>query len=191
MRWFRAPLECWGRDRSRGIDLFYFNADAAIEVGQPSTLTLKMTKSRKLAQAAKACHVDPKDLFTGTRRFAFDAQHRAFVRDTKPPRLLRENRLAPAVPPSAMVERLLQEAQDAYVHGHYAKAIEMAKKARPDRRASHIIGAASCFLKDRPGAMQAWNELSAADRSPSFGISTTARRKSLKYVCSRNDITIP
>lgn len=83
--------------------------------------------------------------------------------------------------PSPAAEKLLQDAQDAYVHGQYANAIETAKKAAKAQptRAWRIIGAASCFLKDRGGAMQAWNKLGPQERS------------FLKYVCSRNAITVP
>ncbi|MCU1280281.1 MAG: hypothetical protein JWM53_3827 [bacterium] len=87
---------------------------------------------------------------------------------------------APSTPNPA-AEKLLQDAQDAYVHGQYANAIETAKKASKSEplKAWRIIGAASCFLKDRNGAMQAWNKLGPQERS------------FLKYVCSRNAITVP
>jgi hypothetical protein len=83
--------------------------------------------------------------------------------------------------PNPAAEKLLQDAQDAYVHGQYANAIETAKKAAKSEplKAWRIIGAASCFLKDRNGAMQAWNKLGPQERS------------FLKYVCSRNAITVP
>jgi pSer/pThr/pTyr-binding forkhead associated (FHA) protein len=83
--------------------------------------------------------------------------------------------------PNPQADKLLQDAQDAYVHGQYANAIETAKKAARSQpaKAWRIIGAASCFLKDRNGAMQAWNKLGAQERS------------FLKYVCSRNAITVP
>jgi pSer/pThr/pTyr-binding forkhead associated (FHA) protein len=83
--------------------------------------------------------------------------------------------------PNPAAEKLLQDAQDAYVHGQYANAIETAKKASKSEplKAWRIIGAASCFLKDRTGAMQAWNKLGPQERS------------FLKYVCSRNAITVP
>jgi pSer/pThr/pTyr-binding forkhead associated (FHA) protein len=85
------------------------------------------------------------------------------------------------VTPNPAAEKLLQDAQDAYVHGQYANAIETAKKAAKAQpmRAWRIIGAASCFLKDRTGATQAWNKLGPQERS------------FLKYVCSRNAITVP
>lgn len=83
--------------------------------------------------------------------------------------------------PSPAAEKLLQDAQDAYVHGQYANAIETARKAAKSEplKAWRIIGAASCFLKDRNGAMSAWNKLGPQERS------------FLKYVCSRNAITVP
>ncbi|HEX9103143.1 MAG TPA: FHA domain-containing protein [Polyangia bacterium] len=83
--------------------------------------------------------------------------------------------------PNPAAEKLLQDAQDAYVHGQYANAIETAKKAAKSEplKAWRIIGAASCFLKDRNGAMSAWNKLGPQERS------------FLKYVCSRNAITVP
>lgn len=83
--------------------------------------------------------------------------------------------------PSPAAEKLLQDAQDAYVHGQYANAIETARKAAKSEplKAWRIIGAASCFLKDRNGAMAAWNKLGPQERS------------FLKYVCSRNAITVP
>jgi len=88
---------------------------------------------------------------------------------------------APSGQPNPAAEKLVQDAQDAYVHGQYASAIETAKKAAKSEpvKAWRIIGAASCFLKDRGGAMQAWNKLGPQERS------------FLKYVCSRNAITVP
>jgi len=82
---------------------------------------------------------------------------------------------------SAAADKLYQEAQDAYVHGQYANAIELAnklKKLQPGK-AWRIIGASNCFLKDRNGAMQAYGKLDPTGR------------QFLKYVCSRNAITIP
>ncbi len=87
----------------------------------------------------------------------------------------------PPSQPNPAAEKMLQDAQDAYVHGQYANAIETAKRASKSEplKAWRIIGAASCFLKDRNGAMQAWNKLGPQERS------------FLKYVCSRNAITVP
>jgi hypothetical protein len=78
-------------------------------------------------------------------------------------------------------EKALLAARDAYVHGQYANAIEIAKKAvkAEPNQAWRLIGASSCFLKDRNGAMQAWNNLDTQGRS------------FLMYVCSRNSINLP
>ena len=83
--------------------------------------------------------------------------------------------------PNPQIDKLLQDAQDKYVHGQYASAIEDAKhavKAQPSK-AWRIIGASQCFLKNREGAVQAWNKLDAQGR------------QFLKYVCSRNQVTVP
>jgi ABC transport system ATP-binding/permease protein len=81
----------------------------------------------------------------------------------------------------AAADKVLLDARDAYVHGQYANAIEIAKKAvrAQPNQAYRLIGASSCFLKDRNGAVQAWNKLDTQGRS------------FLKYVCSRNSITVP
>ncbi len=78
--------------------------------------------------------------------------------------------------------KILQESQDLYVHGQYQTAIEQAKRATKDQPgdAWRIIGASACYLKDRNLAIQAWNHL---DHGP--------RRQFLRYVCSRNGITVP
>ncbi len=112
------------------------------------------------------------------------------VKEPKPPREPREPKEpkqdtpvesdTPAVN-NAAAEKVYQEAQDAYVHGQYANAIELAgkiKKQQPSK-AWRIIGASNCFLKDRNGAMAAWAKLDPTGR------------QFLKYVCSRNAITIP
>jgi tetratricopeptide (TPR) repeat protein len=84
---------------------------------------------------------------------------------------------------SANVDQTVGEAQDDYVHGNYAEAIEKARKALKqsagNAKAWRIIGASSCFLKDKGGAVSAWNKLGPMDR------------QFLKYVCQRNTITIP
>jgi pSer/pThr/pTyr-binding forkhead associated (FHA) protein len=101
------------------------------------------------------------------------------VRATAPTSEEGDTPTPPGVNPAA--EKSLAEAQDAYVHGAYANAIEIAKraiKAQP-MKAWRIIGASNCFLKDRNGALQAWNKLDAQ------------ARQFLKYVCSRNSITVP
>ena len=82
---------------------------------------------------------------------------------------------------NAVAEKALQEAQDAYVHGQYASAIESAKKAMKAQpaKAWRLIGASYCFLKDRGGAVSAFGKLDAQGK------------QFLKYVCSRNAITVP
>ncbi len=78
-------------------------------------------------------------------------------------------------------DKILLDARDAYVHGQYANAIEIARKAvsAQPNQAWRVIGASSCFLKDRDGAVKSWNKLDTQGRS------------FLKYVCSRNAITVP
>ncbi len=83
--------------------------------------------------------------------------------------------------PAAAADKILQDAQDAYVHGQYQAAIDQAKravKALPSR-AWRIIGASNCFLHDRNGAVTAFGKLDAQGK------------QFLKYVCSRNAITVP
>jgi hypothetical protein len=78
-------------------------------------------------------------------------------------------------------DALLLDAQDQYVHGQYALAIETAKRALPSSpsKAWRIIGAANCFTKNRAGAHEAWSKLGVQERS------------FLVYVCARNHITLP
>jgi len=91
------------------------------------------------------------------------------------------------IPPKAPVqdsdcEAGVQAAQEDYVHGNYAGAIEKARKAARGTcvaRAWRLIGASSCFLKDKSGAVAAWNRLPNTDR------------KFLEYVCARNGIEMP
>ena len=82
---------------------------------------------------------------------------------------------------NAIAEKALAEAQDSYVHGQYASAIESAKKAIKSQptKAWRLIGASYCFLKDRNGAVTAFGKLDA--QSKQF----------LKWVCTRNAITVP
>lgn len=81
----------------------------------------------------------------------------------------------------AQAEKILQEAQDFYVHGQYQQAIDTAKKAMKAQpiKAWRTIGASSCFLKDKAMAVQAWNKID------------TNGRNLLRYVCSRNEIQVP
>ena len=75
----------------------------------------------------------------------------------------------------------LQRAQDAYVHGDYDEAIDLAKQAKGQdaTKAWRIIGASSCFKQDAAGAAAAWNELDGGGK------------KFIEYVCKRNDVTLP
>ncbi len=102
------------------------------------------------------------------------------------PKVVKEPKQEPETsdtPPlnSAKDEQNLQNAQDAYVHGQYQTAIDLAKKSTKGQpsRAWRIIGASSCFLKDRAGAVAAFGKLDGQGKN------------FLKYVCSRQAITIP
>ena len=106
----------------------------------------------------------------------------------KPPKEPKEPAPEPAEPKGAtneaqLAEKVLLERARRLpaMHGQYANAIEIAKKAvkAQPNQAWRLIGASSCFLKDRNGAVQAWNKLDTQGRS------------FLKYVCSRNAIAVP
>ena len=102
-----------------------------------------------------------------------------------------EDQAAPgdAAPPSGKPKLLgtpstaadpLEAAKDAYVHGHYQQAIELATahaKEQPDA-ANKLIGASYCFMKDQKRAQTAY------DRADPKG------QQFLKYVCGREGITI-
>ncbi len=78
-------------------------------------------------------------------------------------------------------ESPIEAARSAFVKGDYHKAIELARPRvaiEPDA-AWRVIGASSCFLKDRAGAKEAYGRLDA--KGQAF----------VKYVCSRNEITVP
>lgn len=87
---------------------------------------------------------------------------------------------------NAAIERILEDAQQAYIHGQYSAAIEQARRASQSQaskeqfvRAWRVIGASNCFLKDRSGALQAWNRLDQRGR------------QFLQYVCNRQQISVP
>jgi RNA polymerase sigma-70 factor (ECF subfamily) len=95
---------------------------------------------------------------------------------------VRHYRYAPAAPVQRLVpDDTLQRAQDAYVHGEYDEAIDLAKQAKAEDapKAWRIIGASSCFKQDAAGAAAAWNEL---DRPG---------KKFIEHVCKRNEVTLP
>ena len=75
----------------------------------------------------------------------------------------------------------LEPARDAFIKGKFQQAIQLAEphvKDEPDQ-AWRLIGGSWCFLKDKAGAMKAWDNLDPKGRS------------FLKYVCSRNGIALP
>jgi len=69
------------------------------------------------------------------------------------------------------------------VHGEYGNAIELARKALKEdpgtAKAWRLIGASSCFLKDKTNAATAWTKIGNQDK------------QFLRYVCQRNGITVP
>lgn len=77
-------------------------------------------------------------------------------------------------------EQNMQEAQDAYVHGDYQKAIELAHHsvAKQPSRAWRVIGASQCFLKHKSDAHEAWAHLDGQGR------------QFLQYVCKRNGVAL-
>ena len=103
--------------------------------------------------------------------------------------LMEENRslrgrLEAATTPAEQVrptaEDVLEAAQDEYVAGHYAAAITQARtqlSAEPDK-AWRLIGASSCFLKDRKAATNAFSHLDAEGK------------QFVVYVCSRNGVQL-
>ncbi|HEX2570863.1 MAG TPA: FHA domain-containing protein [Polyangia bacterium] len=103
-------------------------------------------------------------------------------RPASPPRTPESSPKASSSDDSVDQEKLLEEAQSDYTHANYESAVEKARKANKggnNTNAWRIIGASSCFLKDRKGAAVAWNHLDQTSRS------------FLKYVCNRNAIEIP
>ena len=75
----------------------------------------------------------------------------------------------------------IDRAQEAYIAGRYAEAIERATAARAadPPRAWRIIGAASCFRGDAAGAAAARDALD--DKG----------RRFVEYVCANNKVTLP
>jgi pSer/pThr/pTyr-binding forkhead associated (FHA) protein/tetratricopeptide (TPR) repeat protein len=100
---------------------------------------------------------------------------------TKPVEAKPEVAATPETDANPAAEKALADAGDAYVHGQYATAIELARKALKAQpaKASRIMGASSCFLKDRAGAVAAFGKLDAQGR------------QFLKWVCARSNITVP
>ena len=80
-----------------------------------------------------------------------------------------------------LADDLLQRAQNAYVHGEYDEAIDLAKQGvdQNPQKAQRIIGASSCFKQDADGALGAWRALDKQGK------------KFIEYVCKRHDVTLP
>ena len=72
-------------------------------------------------------------------------------------------------------------AQDRYVEGKFDNAKGHAREAmaQDPNKAWRIIGASECSLKTSAAALEAANHLEASGR------------QFLKYVCSRNNVTLP
>jgi RNA polymerase sigma-70 factor (ECF subfamily) len=108
------------------------------------------------------------------------AHHRAVVAQATAPPAVAAAPPAPA-PRDTSADDVLQRAKDAYVHGEYDEAIDLAKQgldANP-LAAQRIMGASSCFKQDSGGAIAAWRALDAPGK------------KFIEYVCKRNDVTLP
>jgi RNA polymerase sigma factor (sigma-70 family) len=101
------------------------------------------------------------------------------ARSSAPARVVAQVAPLPSTAPPANGWR--ETAQQAYVHGQYADAIEEARKHVDEApgTAWRIIGASSCFLQDAHGAGQAWSQLDPTGK------------QFIEYVCSRNQVSIP
>jgi hypothetical protein len=79
-------------------------------------------------------------------------------------------------------QKLLEDAQDAYVHANYDQAIALAQKALDSggdgERAWRLIGASGCFKKDSALVHNAYKHT----KSPAHSF--------LRYVCSRNGVAV-
>jgi len=85
---------------------------------------------------------------------------------------------APALEGAAL-DKKFAEAQDAYVHGQYAEAVKLASALPPTfTKRERLIGASSCFLKDRARALEAFGKLDPQGQ------------QFLKYVCSRSGVPL-
>jgi tetratricopeptide (TPR) repeat protein len=153
------------------------HVEAALTVDESNTEAQEIIKTCGAAPARPVVSAPPKP----PRQVAAPApkvKEKERARAEEPPP---EEAPHPDSGSALLAEKILLDARDAYVHGQYANAIEIAKKAAKAQptQAWRLIGASSCFLKDRGGAVQAWNKLDAQGRN------------FLKYVCSRNAIAVP
>jgi hypothetical protein len=85
-----------------------------------------------------------------------------------------------AAPAFAAGEQI-EAAREAFVKGQYKKAVDLARPlvVSEGPAAWRVIGASACFLKDKPGAREAYGKLD--QQGQAF----------LKYVCARQSIAIP
>jgi hypothetical protein len=82
---------------------------------------------------------------------------------------------------TALADGPLDSARDAFVRGDYKKAITLAREQVPTEpgAAWRVIGASTCFLKDQPGAREAYDRLGPEGQ------------QFLRYVCRRNGVVVP
>jgi hypothetical protein len=78
-------------------------------------------------------------------------------------------------------EKLLTEAQEAYIHGNFTEAIAKARRANTsgtNLRAWRVVGTSGCFLKDRATIDEAYGHLDAKGK------------ELVRYVCGRNGVDL-
>jgi Flp pilus assembly protein TadD len=82
-----------------------------------------------------------------------------------------------------MLDKKLDEAENAYVQGDYRQAIAVARDVlkvdAKNAKATRIIGASACQLGDKERAKWAHRRLPPSEQ------------KLLEYVCKRNNVTLP
>jgi len=79
-------------------------------------------------------------------------------------------------------ESAIERSQDSFVAGRYHEAIALLRNCREGAiapKSYRLIGAASCFLRDREGALDAYERLDLHGR------------RFLRYVCARHQIALP
>jgi pSer/pThr/pTyr-binding forkhead associated (FHA) protein len=166
------------------------HAEAVMTVDESNQEAISLAKNCEQSQVAKASpervakveHPPKVERVAKAERTPKAAVPEHSDTPPRPERQSDESTDTPAPPGvNAAAEKVLQEAQDAYVHGQYASAIDLAKKAAKAQpaKAWRIIGASYCFQKDRGGAVTAFGKLDAQGKA------------FLKYVCNRNAITVP
>jgi hypothetical protein len=83
--------------------------------------------------------------------------------------------------PAMAADSQIDQAREAFVKGNYKKALDMARRlvGTEGPAAWRLIGASSCFLKDKPAAREA------------YGMLDSQGQAFLKYVCARQSVSIP